>query len=210
MFLLLPLWMGIFWILSSTQKMEVMILDKTVLNKTAMEHRSFNWILDNLKIVKGNDALYSVEEDYYGFFPLNNEEYYVKGLEQYHNQNIDSVASLYDMVYFTDTYGIYYNEWYLNRLLTERSPLIYGGTNLVDYMFLEKFKEQNKLILMEFNTIARPTPSYIRKKIENSFDLTWSGWTGRYFNDLDTLRNQELPRWVIKLYKQQHDGGVAI
>ena len=36
--------------------------------------------------------------------------------------------------------------------------------------------------------------------------LKWSGWTGRYFEQLDTLKNPELPKWVVRLYKQQHNG----
>lgn len=53
--------------------------------------------------------------------------------------------------------------------------------------------------------LASPTSRQVRRKIERLFDIEWSGWTCRYFHTLDTLKNPELPQWVVRLYKQQHN-----
>ena len=37
------------------------------------------------------------------------------------------------------------------------------------------------------------------------FGMHWTGWTARFFDSFDTTRNKELPRWLIKNYKNQHD-----
>jgi hypothetical protein len=71
--------------------------------------------------------------------------------------------------------------------------------------FLEKMKEQHKLILTEFNCIGSPTNNNVRNSFEQSFGIKWTGWTGRYFHSLDTLVNTELPAWVVRNYKKQHN-----
>jgi hypothetical protein len=203
--LLTPLWMWISWLLWPTKDLNILILDKTVLTKAGNEHRSFNWILTNQKFAKPNGRLYKIEEDYFGFFPKENEKYEIRGLEGLSEEQIDTLSQKYDMVYCTDTYGIYYNEWYAHANLTEHSRIIYGGCGRNDLLFLEKMKEQNKLIITEFNFIATPTRYSVRKKAEKLFNIKWSGWTGRYFDSLDTLTNPELPRWAIRGYKKLHN-----
>lgn len=204
LFIFIPLIMWFSWVFKTARVFHVLILDKTVLNKKVQEHRSLNWILTHEKFVRPSERLYEPSQDYYGFFPLKDKKYRINGLENFNSKEIGDLSRIYNAAYYTDTYGIYYNEWYLKRNETERSNLIYGGMNTSDFLFLKKMKEQNKLVLLEFNSIATPTPSKIRKNVEDLFDVHWSGWTGRYFDILDTLRNPELPRWVIRLYKVQH------
>jgi hypothetical protein len=32
------------------------------------------------------------------------------------------------------------------------------------------------------------------------------GWIGRYFDNLDTIKNKEIPHWLVNNYKMQHNG----
>ena len=205
MLLPFPLWMFIAWQLSPTKPFPIVIIDKTVLTREGKEHESFNWILTNEKFVKQNGEPYSISKDYYGFFPKNNKKYSVQGLENYNPEQIDSLAVASQAVYVTDTYGIYSNEWYAQKEQTEFSSLVYGGMSTVDLMFLQKMKEKKKLIIAEFNSVASPTRNSVRTEFESMFGLRWTGWTGRYFESLDTLTNKELPRWLIRDYKIQHN-----
>lgn len=181
-----------------------MIVDKTVLTKDGNEHKSFNWVLKHHKFVKPNGSYYEID-DYRGFFPLDSQQYYINDLDLYSTQQLDSLSDTLDMVYFTDTYGIYYNEWYRKKDIHEHSEMIYGKTSINDYLLMEKMHQRQKLILAEFNTIASPTSHKIRKKMEEEFGVKWSGWVGRYIHELDTNENKELPRWIIKLYKEQYN-----
>lgn len=203
-FLLLPLWMWIGWLLQSAKPLNLLILDKTVPTHNRQEHRALAWVLTRQKFQKTGDGLYDINRDYFGFFPLKNEKYRIHDLEPFDSTAIDSLSQHYQAAYFTDTYGVYTNEWYLHRNLTERSQLIYGGTSRKDLLLLQRMKARGKLILMEFNSIGSPTSGFVRRGVEKLFHFKWSGWTGRYFDTLDTLKNPELPRWVVLLYKQQH------
>lgn len=203
--LLTPLILWILWLLTPKKEISILIYDKTVLKKEGVEHRGFNWILKNFKYVKEDREFYNISEDYIGFFPLEDEKFYVKDLSKYTENDIERLSQKYDMTYFTDMYGIYREEWSRQTEYTEHSPKIYGGMDYNDYLFLKKMKEKQKLIISEFNFIHHPTPYGIRRNVENMFGFKWTGWTARYFHLLDTVKNEELPRWVIRLYKEQHN-----
>lgn len=203
-FILFPLILWLLWIVKPSYKANVMVVDKTVLTKYGLEHRAFNWVLQHRKYFKPNGDSYSPELDYLGFFPLGNDSFSIKDLSKLTEKQIDSLSSGVDMTYFTDTYGIYDNEWYREKDLGEHSEKVYGGLDKNDVLFLKKMKEKKKLILAEFNFFATPTSITERVEVENLLGLRWSGWTGRYFEQLDTIKNPELPKWVIRLYKNQH------
>ncbi len=199
-----PLWMWLGWVIQSERPLNLLVLDKTVPDFKRQEHRALAWVLLHRKFTGPTGKLFDINRDYFGFFPLENEQYRLNGLEQFDSTQIDSLAQLYQAAFFTDTYGVYENEWYRHRNLTERSRQIYGGTRVQDVWFLRHMKEQRKLVILEFNTVGAETPAYFRKQIEKMFRFRWSGWSGRYFEVLDTLKNPELPRWIVRLYKKEH------
>ena len=201
----LPLWMWLGWLLEGKKVLKVVMVDKTSLTPDGIEHRSFDWILKHEKYCKANHSFYSISEDYYGFFPKENKQYEIKGLENLSEEELNKLARKSDMVYFNDTYGIYRQEWYGNNYRGELSPKIYGGLTQKEMNFLQQIKEQHKLILTEYNVIATPTPENVRRNFENSFGIKWSGWVGRYFATLDTMADKEIPVWLIENYKLQHD-----
>jgi len=204
--LLLPVWMWLAWVFTPKKKMVVAIIDKTVMTKTGQEHISFTWVLNHERYTKNSHDLYKSSNDYFGFFPLEGENFRVKGLERFSPAMLDKLSNDVDMVYFTDTYGIYKNEWYTKKNISERSGIVYGGMSEQDIVLLNNMKSKRKLIITEFNTIGSPTSPEIRSAFENMFGLKWSGWTGRYFSSLDTTINTELPKWVITNYRNQHTG----
>nr|MBP7496839.1 hypothetical protein [Bacteroidales bacterium] len=204
----LPFWSWLFWYLQKPKVINIMIFDKTVPVLKRNEHRSFNWVLTHHKYVKPDKNLYDINKDYKGFFPLEpakSEKYELHDLENFTETQIDSTADALDMFYYTDSYGVYYNEWYRHRNETEHSEYIYGGLSDNECTLIEKMVERKKLIISEFNFFASPTPYILRKRMEQLLDIRWTGWTARYFDLLDTVKNPELPRWVVKLYKEQHN-----
>ena len=193
------------WLFWPKTKLVVAIIDKTVLFRSGQEHASLNWVLRNYKYAKNSKDLYKVGRDYFGFFPKDNREFALKGLEQATESDLEKLSKDADIAYITDTYGVYSKEWYLAKNITERQRLIYGGLSSQDLSFLKKMKEKQKLVITEFNTFATPTPDNIARDFERTFKIKWTGWVGRYFDSLDTLKNKELPRWLIENYKAQNN-----
>ena len=204
--ILLPIISFIMWYFHSSKQLKILILDKTVLTQRCQEHRSLNWLLTHYKYTKANDKLYRITPDYFGFFPLENKKFIVRDLERFDDAQLDSLANNLDAIYYTDTYGIYRNEWFLDTLQTEHSPKVYGGMTYKEYLLMEKMHKRKKLVLHEFNTIGSPTPSNVRISVEKLFHIRWSSWTARFFHSFDTIRNPELPKWLVRGYKEQHNG----
>lgn len=201
---LAPIVAWLIWLLSPKRKLVVAIIDKTELSDFGQERISLNWVLNYERFTKTRTKLYDFQNDYYGFSPLKNGKYRLKGLENFSNDQIEQLSELSDATFFTDTYGVYNNEWNSHINMNERSVKIYGGMSSQDITFLEKMKAKKKLIFAEFNDIASPTSPEIRSQFEALFGVHWTGWVARYFENLDTSTNKEIPRWLIKNYLVQH------
>lgn len=205
------------WKSKEAKKLDVYVLNKTVPTVKRTKHRSFFWILNHEKYVKKNGEIYNFKEDYYGFYPKNDDtrEFDFKSIRI---REIDEYAEKYDMAYYVDTYGVYYNEWYKSKFSDYSGSLkVYGGLNQNDYLLLKAMKDRKKLIITEFNFYSAPTSALTREKLESLFDIKWTGWTGKYFNSLDTSKRENVPEWIINLYMEQNqhkwpfeEGGVVL
>ena len=190
----------LFWFFQDKKLAAVYILDKTVPDASCSEHKSFNWILNYYKYADRNSKLYSYKKDYYGFFPLHDHQYSIRSLRLYEALSIPDDL---DMVYYADTYGVTYKDWFNRPPDKLHSPLIYGGLNQNDYLLLSEMKRKNKLIITEFNTLASPTSDLIREKTETLFDFNWTGWVGCYYSSLASSNNN-LPSWITAQYEQKY------
>lgn len=204
--LLTPLWLWLAWLLTEKRVLVVAIIDKTVLSTKGQEHISLNWVLNQEKFSKKNAELYDLEKDYFGFFPRDNNQYQIKGLERFSIERLKQLSRDVDVAYLTDTYGIYNNEWYHEGDDKARSGMLYGGMSRQDLYFIQQMRARQKLIITEFNCLASPTDSTVRAGFEKTFGISWTKWIGRYFDSFDTTRNKELPHWLIDLYKKKHKG----
>lgn len=201
-----PLFMWLAWLVTPNTRLVIAIIDKTVLTKKGQEHISLNWVLNHEKYTKTSDKAYEVSSDYFGFFPEDDENFQLKGLERFSYPKLNRLSNDAELVYFTDTYGIYNNEWFKNGGINERSGILYGGLSDKDIYLLKQMKEKNKLIIAEFNTIGSPTAYKNRQKFEEMFKMKWTGWTARYFDNLNIRDNNEIPSWLIRNYKSTHGG----
>ena len=204
--LIFPITGYFFWLIQPAKQMNILVLDKTVHDETRNEHNSFFWILHHEKYEKENAESYNPDKDYYGFFPVADSKSREYSIRRIQLEEIDSLTDVLDMIYYTDTYGVYFNEWYKGLKIADRAVKIHGGLNQNDYLLLKNMYQRKKLVLTEFNLYASPTSSLIRLKTEQLLGIHWSGWSGRYFATLDTLRNNDIPQWIIREYKKEHQG----
>jgi len=214
--ILIPLISRHLWNKQPEKTLSILVLDKTVLDDQRQEHVPFFWILNHNKYVKKNRTSYDKNKDYFGFFPDGKGTYHISDFNSYSDSALSCFSQKYDMVYYTDLYGIYNSEWVerypninqgnLAVSSLEPSELIYGGMTMKEVSFLKKMKAQGKLIITEFNVIGSPTPQDVSREFEKEFNMTWRGWVGRYYSSLDTSYNKELPRWLKANYTKQNNG----
>ncbi len=201
---LAPLVSFLSWYFTPKKYLTAAIIDKTVFNTDGQEHISFHWVLNHNRFMKSGSEAYEVERDYFGFFPKKDTAYAIKGIERFPAEALSLLSDDSDMLYITDTYGIYKQEWYANY--SKRPGVLYGGLSEKDINFIKQMKAKQKPVIAEFNCLASPTPKPIRAAFEALYHARFTGWSGRYFDSLDENVNQELPSWILTNYKNNHNG----
>ena len=107
---LLPFWMLVVWFFMPGRKLLIAIVDKTVVEYPGQEHISLHWILNQEKFLKNNTERYHPDKDYFGFFPLEDERYKLKGLERFDSIQLQKLSVDADAAYITDAYGVFRND----------------------------------------------------------------------------------------------------
>jgi hypothetical protein len=203
---LVPIASWLIWNIKQSKPINILILNKTVLGLERKEHSAIFWLLLNEKFVKDDNKVYRMEKDYYGFHPnkpLKSRKYEVKRIKL---EEINDLLTNYDMAYYSDTYGVFFNEWYRRQSGQGKGTLIEGGLNNNDYLFIKGLHDNGKLLIAEYNFIAPPTIQLVRKKAEELLGIKWTNWTGMYINELDPARSKDLPDRVVGIYKKRNDG----
>ncbi|WP_212933436.1 hypothetical protein [Robertmurraya siralis] len=182
------------WFLEDDKQLSIAVIDKTVPNETYREHKGIIWLLNHLKYSKKDKSPYSLVNDYYGFIPDDKQK-------SYKVSKLPNDYSNYDVIYIADTYGVYEQDlpWYEQDRRGARSEKIYGGLTEEEWGAIVNRLSQNEksLLVAEYNTFASPTNEEVRKKVADFLGLNWSGWTGRYFQELNPAKNKEIPQWIV-------------
>ncbi|MCF6409756.1 hypothetical protein [Pseudalkalibacillus salsuginis] len=190
------------WHLDSAKNLKVAIFDKTVPTETYREHQGVTWVLNHLNYVTKENESYNANEDYYGFFP--NEK-----KEDYTTRPLPADLSEYDVIYLADTYGVYEEDlpWFKKKREGSRSEQIHGGLEEKEWhSIVARLNENEKsLFIAEFNTFASPTSEAVRNSVTDYLEVDWSGWIGRYFNELDPVKNREIPQWILDEFQETWD-----
>lgn len=207
--LLIPLWSFLVWYFQPDRVLRVMLLDKTAQDFRQIEHRAFTWVLNHHHYVKPDGTDYSQRIDYLGYFPEPDNLLRTNDLRGADQKKIDSIANGVDVGYFIDTYGSYYEDWSDRVRDIPEKGKIYGGLESEDVSLLSGLIEKNKLVIAEFSIFGSPTPKVIRERAEALLGVRFTGWVGRYFTELDTSLNQDIPKWIPDLFHQRYDSAYA-
>ncbi|WP_026582870.1 hypothetical protein [Bacillus sp. J33] len=184
----------VWWHLEDSKKVKVAILDKTVPSESYREHQGITWVLNHMKYENGSGNPIQAYTDYYGFKPQEKSKSYTI-------KDFPSDFSDYDIIYAADTYGVYEDDlpWLEKKREGSRSGKLYGGLEEGEWnAILDRLIQKKKsLFIAEFNTFASPTQTTVRESVADYLGIEWSGWTGRYFEELDPDKNKEIPQWIL-------------
>jgi hypothetical protein len=191
------------WNFQEKKPIDIILVDKTVPTLDRDHHKSFSWILLNGRFVKKeNNECYSYIKDYYGFSPKRPLKEKQWERNDYRLTDLISLAEKNDAVYFADTYGVFFNDWYEGINKSRKSRKLYGGLNNNDFLLIKEMKDRNKLIILEYNSFDYPTAQFESVRTQEKLGLTFSGWTGRYFSSLDST-SLDFPIWMTSMYRKQ-------
>lgn len=192
------------WSTQTKKPLDIIIVDKTVPTLDREHHKPLNWILTNDRFVKkDNGSSYSFKKDYFGFFPQRPARDHKWDRNEYRTADVIKLAEKSDAIYFCDTYGVFFNDWYRGINKSRKSRKIYGGLNNNDNLLLKEMKSRNKLIIMEYNSFDYPTIQFESFRAQEKLGITFSGWTGKYFSSLDTTV-KDFPVWMTAMYRKEY------
>lgn len=196
------------WTFQAKKPMNVLILDKTSSTLAREKHRSLTWFLTNDRFVKKtNKQSYSLRKDYFGFVPKRPIREHLWDKADLRLSNVLKFADTCDVIYVADTYGVYMNDWFKGINKSRKSRKLYGGINTIDFLTIKEMHERNRLVILEYNTFDYPTPELEKWKITTQIlGVNFDGWTGKYFNSLDTAakENKDFPIWMTAMYRKEY------
>ena len=203
--LVLPLINFFRWSFQDKKPIDVVILNKTVPTLERLNHKSLTWILNSGRFVKkDNNRSYSFKKDYYGFSPTRPLKDRGSIKKEYHLSDLIDLPEKVDALYFADTYGVFFNDWYAGVNKSRKSRKIYGGLNNTDYLLINEMKNRNKLIILEYNSFDYPTAAFESFRTQEKLGITFSGWSGKYFTKLDTTQ-KNFPVWMTSMFRKEYN-----
>jgi hypothetical protein len=191
------------WSFQDKKPIDIVILDKTVPTLERLKHKSFTYILTSERFVKKNKRSYSFKKDYYGFSPTRPLKDRGSIKKEYHLSEMIDLPEKVDALYFADTYGVFFNDWYAGVNKSRKSRKIYGGLNNTDYLLINEMKNRNKLIILEYNSFDYPTPAFESYRTQEKLGITFTGWSGKYFAKLDST-DRNFPIWMTSMYRKEY------
>ncbi|WP_107924169.1 hypothetical protein [Lysinibacillus parviboronicapiens] len=182
------------WYLDDEKPLNVAILDKTVPNETYREHLGVNWFLNHYKYTMDNQP-YDLQNNYYGTIPNDKSKSVTE-------KKFPTDYSKYDVIYLADTYGVYKDDLEEEKRFGQRSEKIVGGLEMDEWQGIVSrlASEKKSMLIAEYNSFASPTSQAVRAELQDYLGISWTGWIGRYFNELDFHKNLEIPQWVVDEY----------
>ncbi|MBP5589306.1 MAG: hypothetical protein J6X26_02085 [Bacteroidales bacterium] len=203
--LVVPILNYIGWSSQTKKPIDVIVVDKTVTSFKMDKHKSFNWVLKNNGFVdKSTGKSISYKDSYYGFLPTRPAKSRLWDKKEYRLAELIDLAEKADALYFTDTYGVFFNDWYQGATQTRRSRKLYGGLNNNDNLLIKEMKDRGKLVLLESNCFDYPTAEYESQKAQERLGIEFSGWTGKYYASLDS-NSADFPIWMTSMYRKQYN-----
>ena len=193
------------WTFQTKKPLDIVIVDKTVPTLEREKHKSLNWILTNERFVKKlKKTSYSFTRDYWGFKPLRPAKTKKWDKGDYRLEQVLDTLNNCKAIYFTDTYGVFFNDWYEGINRSRRSRILFGGMNNNDNALIGLMQDSNKLVITEYNAFDYPTNEYFAFRTQEKLGINWSKWTGKYFSTLDTLIDKDFPIWMTAMYRKQY------
>lgn len=187
----------IIWFLQEEKIVNIAIIDKTVPSESYREHKGLTWLLNHQRYVSEPGETYDESVDYYGFVPdEENESYTIRELPTDYSGT--------DLIYLADSYGVYEEDlpWQTKDKKPGSSSMITGGLQMDEWQTIkQQVQSEGTDLVMEFNTFASPTSKEVSQDMNAFLGLEWSGWSGRYFKELQTSKNA-VPQWIVENYEK--------
>jgi hypothetical protein len=186
------------WHLRDARPLSVLIVDKTD-TADRREHAGVIWVLEHAKVTDPSTGEPYTLADFVGPIAPTPASGAVPARE------VPRADGRTDLVYVTDTYGLYRDRGLADTTVGDPADLRYGGLSEEEIDRLVAGVAPGGTFIAEFNTVAGPTPRPARDRLESYLGFRWSGWAARHFAELGAGagRSDDVPAWVPRQWLER-------
>ncbi|MCJ8008375.1 hypothetical protein ACFFF5_16090 [Lederbergia wuyishanensis] len=172
------------WLWTPSTSYQVVIMDKAEPMEKLPQHSGIIWLLNHYKLKKENGDPYRTNLDYYGAIRDK------KG-DNVKLRHFPSDLKNSKLIYLADASGF-----------TTSDQQLASGVSKEEWTSITEHVQNNESTLVtEYNILSSPKEAAVQKAITDFYQIQWSGWTGRYFEDL-TKKNSDIPKPIIQTYEK--------
>ncbi len=185
------------WFVKKGFTMEILAVNKSMIEFKGSENYAVNYVLNSEKIVTSGNRRYQMNVDHIGLH-WNEGDYKIKYPRL---KDLSRIVEKTDLVYFADALGIQKSNV---RALQENEEdrLEYGGINNTDYTLCRQFIQSAKPLIIESSFFGPPTESLVRYNMEKLTDVYYTGWRGKYVKNLSASTSDEDCSNMAGVYKE--------
>lgn len=187
------------WYIKKGFKLEVMVVNKSMIDYKGSENKAINYVLNSEKIFTSGNKKYHMDFHYDGLH-WNDGEYEIRYPRL---KDLNKTAEKIDLLYFADMMGIKKSQ--VGELKEgEKDGLEYGGVNNTDYLLCKKLIKTNKPVVLESHFLGPPTEPLVRYNMEKLTDVYYAGWKGKYVKDLSKDKDMGFEQGIdlVALYEK--------
>jgi hypothetical protein len=185
------------WQVRAARPLSVLIVDKTA-SDDGREHAAFVWVLEHAKITDPSTGAPYTPSSFVG--PITP----VPAAGDIPDRPIPRADGRSDLVYVTDTYGVYRPRPPGDTSVGDPADRRVGGLSEEEMDRLIAGVAPGGTFVAEFNTVAGPTPRPSRARLEGYLGFSWTGWAARHFAELGEGGDQraDVPGWVPRQWSE--------
>ncbi len=182
------------WKMKDERRADVVIVDASVTGEECRQHAGLVWLLEQMRI-QNPEGRQHVLHDFYGYFPFRQDE--VRRLEPVFLEGTD-------LLYIADTAGVWRSSLEDFELLRDRDrdEIKHSGLARSEVRAITEYIDNGGLAVGEALLFAGRYEGGIptRRELEEAFGVTWTGWVGGWFKDLNNVK--QVPFWCRALYER--------
>ncbi len=187
------------WYVKKGFKMEVMVVNKSMIDYKGSENKAINYVLNSEKIFTSGNKKYHMNFNHSGLH-WNEGDYEIRYPRL---KDLSKTVDRVDLVYYADTKGILKSQ-VMELKEGEKDGVEYGGVNNTDYTLCRELIKTSKPVVLESWFLGPPTQPLVRYNMEKLTDVYYTGWKGKYVNDLSKDKDMGFEQGVdiVALYEK--------
>jgi len=182
------------WKMKDEGQVDVVIVDASVTGEECRQHAGLVWLMEQMRLTTPAGRPHTLH-DFFGYFPFRRDE--VRRLEPV-------ILEGADLLYIADAGGVWRSSLEDFEMMrdSDRDEMKHSGLSRSEVRAIEEYINTGGMAVGEALLFyaRHEGGEATRKDLEEAFGVTWTGWVGGWFKDLNNVT--KMPFWCRALYER--------